>query len=333
MRTHRSKGVAIFERLEDRSVPSLFGLFGGVFGGNSSIQAQDARQVQRDFNQFQNTVNLDVRTILYGADANGNINPAANRAAFNTAVHTALATLATSLTNDVSNLAASNPSLSASTISAEITGATADSLQAQLDAVATPSGVFTPSARSFRFNIRTAIDAVESPLLQAVRTATLPTTTPPATPTALQALPQVRQAFSTFQASYNNDVQTVLYKADATGNVNPATNRAAFDAQVATDLATLSTSVHTALNGVPNNTALLSQLDAVITGSGSDSLKTQLANLPTPTGAFTFSTRLFRLQSNFAIALASQVAASDIQASAGVTTHVSGGGFFHRHWF
>src|SRR5437870_4433776 len=88
--------------------------------------------------------------------------------------------------------------------------------------------------------VQQAFNAVQRQVVQSIRGATAPTststsggTTTTTTQTAVQqALPQVRQAFSTFQSSYSTDVQNVLYQADPSGNINPSNNRVAFDARV-----------------------------------------------------------------------------------------------------
>src|SRR3954465_10828196 len=100
MSQQRSFRASVVESLEERAVPSLFG-----FGGRTaSVQVQDARQVQQAFNAFTSTFDREYRTVLYGADANGNINPAANRTTFNNDIVGALNTLNSNATGAVGNL-------------------------------------------------------------------------------------------------------------------------------------------------------------------------------------------------------------------------------------
>jgi len=332
----------VVESLEERAVPSHLGLRGLLFGGRTpTVQAQDARQVQQAFNAFTNTFNREYRAVLYGADANGNINPAANRNTFNQDINAALGALNTNASGAVGNLvtSTSNATLPAS-ISASLVGTDANSLQAQLVNLTTPSGAFTTSARTFQRQAHAAINAVENQVLQSIRGATTPSTTSGGTTTTTttasavsQALPQVRQAFATFQSSYTSDVQNILYKADTTGSINPSNNRVAFDAQVGTDLATLQSNLHTALSNIPNNTTLLSQVDAAITGTDANGLQTQLKNLATPSGgAYSLSARLFNVGSNLAISGAQRGVTSLIANSAGLSTSGRGGflSFLHR---
>ena len=171
-------------------------------------------------------------------------------------------------------------------------------------------------------------------MLQSVRGATTPTststsggTTTTTTQAAVQqALPQVRQAFSTFRSGYSTDVQDVLYQADASGNINPSNNRAAFDARVANDLATLDSNLRTALANVPNNATLLSQVDAAVVGTDANGLQGQLKGLTTPSGgAYSLSSRLFNASSNIAIGGAEREVTSLIANSAGGSTSGRGG--------
>ena len=312
-----------WDRLEDRAVPSHLSVRA------VSVQAQDARLVAQEFAQFQKTYNQDYRTVLFAADANGNINPANNRVAFDADVANAMNTLATHITADVSNLAANNASLSASAISADLLGTTSASLQGQLAALMTPTGVFNASARAFQKGSRSAINGSQNTLLATIKNATSTGSggTTSGNTAALQSVPQVLSAFRTFQSSYSSEVSNVLYQADSSGNINPTNNRSAFDAKVATDLGTLQASIHTALANVSNDTDLLTQIDSAVTGSGADSLQTQLKNLTTPSGAFTLSARVFRSESAAAVAATNGSVVSDIATFAGVTSTGHGGHF------
>src|SRR5436305_1419384 len=105
MSQQRSFRASVVESLEERAVPSLFGLGGlGSGGRTASVQVQDARQVQQAFNAFASTFDREYRTVLYGANASGNINPSANRGTFDTDISAALNTLNGNATGAVSNL-------------------------------------------------------------------------------------------------------------------------------------------------------------------------------------------------------------------------------------
>ena len=95
----------------------------------------------------------------------------------------------------------------------------------------------------------------------------------------------VQQAFQTFEQSYANDVQTILF---ASGTTDPSSNAAAFNKQVSADLTTLNGAIAkavTSLTSVAANSNLGAQIANVATV-----LQTQLttnANLPTTTDAWT----------------------------------------------
>src|SRR4051812_19777731 len=108
MNKHRSFRASVVESLEERAVPSHLSLHRlGFGGGTPSVQSQDARQVQQAFNAFASTFDREYRTVLYGADANGNINPSANRGKFNQDIVAALNTLNGNANSAVGNLVTS----------------------------------------------------------------------------------------------------------------------------------------------------------------------------------------------------------------------------------
>lgn len=110
----------------------------------------------------------------------------------------------------------------------------------------------------------------------------------------------VAYAFQAFQQSYRNDVQSILLSSTGT----PASNRAAFDTQVTTDLTTLNSSIDTAIANLPDVAAL----EALIEGEllkptpSTDSpttttLQTELANVKTRVSTNWWATRNFAWQS------------------------------------
>ena len=113
----------------------------------------------------------------------------------------------------------------------------------------------------------------------------------------------VQQAFNTFEQSYRNDVQTILY-----GSGTPSSNRAAFDAQVAKDLTTLENSIDAALGNITGtaNQTLISSINADLTGTASTSLQSTLAAITTPTSTSGHAGRSFIRQSNSDIFQADQ---------------------------
>lgn len=109
---------------------------------------------------------------------------------------------------------------------------------------------------------------------------------------------QVAQAFQAFQQSYANDVNTILLATTGT----PASNRAAFDAQVATDLATLNTAIGTAIKNLPDaatlGTTIQNELLNPTTGTApATTLQSELAAVPTPTATGGWSAWGFLRQS------------------------------------
>ena len=85
LRQRRTFRPVVGEALEERTVPSPFGLggafvhFGGSFGrGIASVPAQDARQVAQEFATFQQTYSQDVRSVLLPA---GTTNPSTRQIA------------------------------------------------------------------------------------------------------------------------------------------------------------------------------------------------------------------------------------------------------------
>lgn len=90
---------------------------------------------------------------------------------------------------------------------------------------------------------------------------------------------QVLQAFSTFQQTYNSEVRTILL---APGTSSPSANRAAFDAAISAALGTLNTSIDADIANLPTATTLDATIQDEILGSGTGSLKSLLATIPTP---------------------------------------------------
>ena len=261
--------------------------------------------------------------VLFGADANGNINPANNRVAH---LHADVAPALeehTRLTYGGREQPRGEQCVAFG--ERDLRRLARNELRARSKGSSpptTPTGVFNASARAFQKGSRTAINGSENSLLHAIKSATSTGSggTTSGNTSAIQAIPQVLSAFQTFQSSDSSDVSHVLYEADSSGNINPANNRAAFDAQVATDLSTLQASLHSALASVQNDADLLTRIDSAVTGTGADSLQTQLKNLTTPSGAYTLSARVFRSESTAAIAATSASVVSDIARAAAAVT-------------
>jgi len=112
----------------------------------------------------------------------------------------------------------------------------------------------------------------------------------------------VRQAFQAFERQYATDVRNVLY-----GTGGPSTTtRAAFDTAVSNDLTTLTNAVNTAL---ASNPTVAAQVNATITGSGTNTLQSQLNALTTPTTGRGASSRF----TSMAVRLVERVGAADLK--------------------
>ena len=291
--------------------------------------------MQLAFNTFRQAYNNDFRTVLYGTSADGAVNPAANRAAFDAAVANDLAALNTAVAGDVANLG--DGATLAATLQGEILGTGADSLQGQLAAIATPSGAYNASTRLFQNNSAIAIRSVAADLTNQVRTdasaspsdpGSTTTTTTPSSTVVRTAQQGVSTAVQTFRTAYGAALSTTLYAPAADGSIGPAANRPAFDAQVATDLATLDASVAAAIAPLPNSAALVASSRAAINGSASTSLQSELAALPTPSGPYTTSARTFSAQSGAAINGLQASIFSQIATTYGLNARLGHGGGF-----
>ena len=287
MRKNRAfRPLAAEARLEDRVV-----LNGGP------IQLQDARQVLQAFATFRQGYVQAVNMVLYAKDSSGTINPSAHRAAFDMQVGTLLNTLNTSIDTATSNLAGAS-TLDA-TIMGQLLGTGSTTLQGQLAALTTPADASRRGERMFVSasdqDIFRAGVQVEREVLNA---------TPPggnSLQTIRQDVSQVQKAYGTFAQGYSQAIRNVLLKPGSDGTVNPSANRAAFDQQVGTLLDTLSSSVTTTLGNLNGASTLISNVQAAISG-GSDSLKTRLAGIATPSSGGFFATLLFRVRSSLTIA-------------------------------
>jgi len=121
--------------------------------------------------------------------------------------------------------------------------------------------------------------------------------------TQLRDVRATNHAFATFRQSFNNDIKTILLKADTGGTIDPAANRAAFDAKVLTDIQALNTTLAAKVKGI-NSTTLATSIQNKLLGSDPKSLESRLSALSTPTDSKGFSLRVFRLNSSLAMTIA-----------------------------
>jgi hypothetical protein len=179
-----------WEPLEHRVVLSMAGMTppplvspGGSFAPSVSVQHLQA--AQQAFQAFDQAYSVDISTVLFAKDANGQVNLSANRAVFDADVAASLDVLDASLESIVADL--HDGATLASNIKAALVGPGSQSVQNQLQA-ATPTTTSTttpPSTTAKLAQIKSSaiIDAVaEQITLDIVESA--PTSTPVvATPT------------------------------------------------------------------------------------------------------------------------------------------------------
>lgn len=304
MRKEKTFRPIVTDTLEDRTVPSggtgdwLSGLIG-------SVPAQDAQQVRQAFYQFERSYASDVFNVLYGSGGPS----ATTRTAFDTQVATDLGTLETAIDTAIGNL--STASTLTTTIHNELFGTGTTTLQGQLAAIPTPTST---SGHGYWSGAWHFVGTGEWDIAQSARTVSQQVATAPAptgtidVATVQSILKSVGKSFQTFQTSYTNDLKNILY---ANGGPN-ATTRAAFDTQVAADIATLTTSVTSALTAsglsTPLPSSLVTSLTATLTADlqtpssnpTGASLQEQLAALTTPSSNY-FSKLWFRFNSNWTV--------------------------------
>ena len=131
---------------------------------------------------------------------------------------------------------------------------------------------------------------------------------------------QVAQEFNTFQQTYSQDVRSVLLPA---GTTNPATNRPAFDAAVATALKTLNTSIDATIANLPSSASLATTIQGELLGSGTNTLQTLLAAIPTPGNIRFQSFRLFNREASLFIGEISGNVTSQVRTAQAPTGSIS----------
>ncbi len=270
----------------------------------------DAQKVFQAFGAFEVTYYTDVQKILM---PRGTTNPAANRAAFDSAIVSATNDLNGLIDKTIANLPTS--STLQSTIQAELTGATQGML-AKLQALPTPKESTPAALRSFSKAGVSTIGGIQTLVTGQVASAPAPVGTITDQSIALVA-GQVHDAFKAFGAAYANEVKTILLPS---GTTDPSANRAAFDAAVANDLATLNASVATAVSGLP--TALANSLTAIaandlLTGNPATgkSLQESLLGIKTPARREHGATNVFAGLSTMAIGIGEGQFAKDAIAA------------------
>jgi putative membrane protein len=307
MRTHRTFRAAGLESLEDRAVPSLFGM-----GGASTLPAKDAAAVQKAFQTFEQSYTKDVRTILFASGTT----PSANLSAFNTAVGTgtgtpastsALGTLETSINSAVANLS------TASALTTQIDGELT-TLQSNLTSITVPSTNTAKTLRTYLNQGSMDIQKTDSQVVQQVRSAPPPTGTI-SSATLQTALKAVNSAYQTFRQTFNSDVQAIEKSPGST----PETT---YQSNVLTAVTTLNGSIDMAVGALGLPASQTTTLETTIqndlltgTSTTGTSLQGKLDALTVPTTTGFFSTLGFKLKSSLII-LGSQGQATQAITSA-----------------
>ncbi len=318
------------EPLEVRAVPTTLNVVvpSGIPGISVALPKQvpiNSPQVQAAFATFDQSYIKAVDTILLAPGPNGVVVPSANRAAFDTAVEKSLETLAEQLVLSLSTTG-STPSTVSNQVVSAITGPGSTSLESQLQSLSTTSlqlnlanvtSIGTTPLTTMVPNIVTTAEEVRPtnrvPVAESTGPATYladPTSTSASSTT--KAGNDVRSAFGNFLNDYFQAVQGTLLAPDATGQVNPSANRAAFDAKVNQALLSLETRISTSLTRYPATSGLGPQIQSVIEGNNARSLKTQLNQLATPSGSQAAIVRSFTLGSTHAIAQALSLISGDV---------------------
>jgi hypothetical protein len=337
MRPLRAFRPWLSETLENRTVPTTLGVTvpTGILGLSVTLPKQvpaSSPQVQAAFVAFDQSYINAVDTILLAPGSNGLIVPSANREAFDSAVEKSLETLAEQLVLSIPSTSTTTTPSTTSTVSNQvvdaITGNSSTSLESQLEAVsiatiqlnlANLTSVGTTGSSTVLANVVTTAEQVRptNRIADAESTGstsfqTSPISTSSASSSSSKAANDVRSAFGNFLNDYFQAVQNTLMAPDATGQVNPAANRSAFDAKVNQALQTLETRLSTRLTRYPATTGLGPQIQSAIEGSDASSLKSQLANLATPTGSQASVVRNFTLGSTQAIAQVLSLISGDV---------------------
>jgi hypothetical protein len=316
--------------LEARAVPTTLGVVipTGVFGLNVTLPQQvqaGSPKVQAAFATFDQSYIRAVDTILLAPDVNGLVVPSSNLASFNAAVEKSLETLAQQLVLSLSTTGSTTSSVS-DQVSSAIVGSSPTSLESELQAIsianielnlANVTSVSTPTTPTLVPNVVTTAEQVRPttrvPVAEATGASTfLSDSSTLSTPSTTKAANDVRSAFGNFLNDYFQAVRGTLLAPSTAGQVNPAANRAAFDAKVNQAIQTLETRLSTTLTRYPATSGLGPQIQAALEGNDASSLKNQLGTLPTPAGSQASLVRSFTLGSTQAIAQALSLISGEV---------------------
>ena len=301
MADRRAFRPGISESLEDRLVPSgAAAPVPTVLSGPSRLSPpplQLGAVLGDAFRGFMGSYAEALKTVLLAAGDNGRVDPAANRLVFNACVGVGLTVLAATLARSLNKVLGESSLLAR--VRDAIVGDGPESLESRLLALPTcaiipPAGDQTLAQDSL-WEIRRTYIAIARRVLarQGIDTLSLGIDDYPrivwssdsARSGLSQVVEEVRAGFSIFLREYFRAVQHVLLRTGPNGPRDAAVRRPEFDSAVSAALESLDVRLGDALNGAnsdPASATLTAGASATIVGEGPDSLRTQLALLPTP---------------------------------------------------
>jgi len=291
----------ISELLEDRLVPSLTTAPAPPAVSAPSLPSPPPLQlsavVGEAFRAFIGGYAEAVKTVLLAAGDGGQVDPAANRLVFNACVGVGLTVFAATLVKSLNKVLGESALIGR--VREALLGDGPESLESRL--LALPTEAIIPAAEDQPLATESLRVIHQSYRLVAGRILGLQETnrlsravagdpriawSADSAFNALASLVEtVRADFSIFLREYFQAVQQVLLRAGPEGRGDAAANRPDFDAAVTAALQSLERRLEDALNGVtsdPASATLTAGASATIVGDGPDSLRSQLALLPTP---------------------------------------------------
>jgi hypothetical protein len=320
MRPHHAFRPTITDQLEDRLVLSQGGFNGAMMAINTPVafllvdsiplptSVQADPQVQMAFVTFVNRYTEDVASVLLAPAADGTVNPAANLPAFQGAVASDLQ----ALSHDLSAALAKSPATATliPAVQQAIVGNGINSLQIQLAAIATAFGTQGTSVPVFAVSsaqaIQEAANQVITQSLAAGHPRVIQADSVEAFPVANDlhislvslATPRLKQAFDAFLKNYASAMNSLLLAPAA----NLDATRASFRTEVNTALNQLDANVAQILRDLHASAPQIAHAHELLAGSGPQSLRTVIANLPAPAQNNTQSSAILQVLSSKLIA-------------------------------
>ena len=346
--------------LEHRVVPTTFGVVvpSGVLGLSVTLPSQvpvASQQVQTAFTNFDASYIKAVDSILLAPDANGIINPSANRTTFNAAVESALESLAEQLVLSLSNgsttttttttgststttttgststsTTTTTGSTSTSTVSHQvvsaIVGSSTTSLESELEAISTTAiqlnlaNVTSVASSAAATPIASIVTAAETthPTLRVPVAEETGVVSLGSTSTSSSSSSQSSKAINEVRSAFNNflsDYFQAVRQTLLTPSATGQANRTAFDTQVSQAIKTLESRIESTISSYSGTNALGPQIQNLLQGNNADSLKSKLSQLPTPDVSQTNLVQSFNTSATQIVAQALSLITGDISAA------------------